>query len=174
VTTMDGRAEVVRRLAGDVMIAAPRFRQILGHVPTAVVVVTAAGTSGPAGMTVGTFSSVSLDPPLVGFMADRSSRTFPHIGAAGSFCANILAADQEPLCRAFARSGDDKFDGIGWRPAPSGAPIIDGVVAWVDCTLGDVHLAGDHVIVLGEVRAMEACSTRQPLVFHRGAYGSVG
>jgi 3-hydroxy-9,10-secoandrosta-1,3,5(10)-triene-9,17-dione monooxygenase reductase component len=156
------------------MIAAARFRQILGHVPTAVAVVTAAGTSGPVGMTVGTFSSVSLAPPLVGFMADHSSRTFPHIGAAGSFCANILAADQEPLCRAFARSADDKFDGVRWRPAPSGAPILDGVVAWVDCTLGEVHHAGDHLIVIGEVRAMDGCSTRQPLIFHRGAYGSVG
>ncbi|MET0521337.1 MAG: flavin reductase family protein, partial [Jiangellaceae bacterium] len=116
------------------IITAPRFRDVLGHFPTGVVVVTAmAPSGGPVGMAVGSFTSVSLDPPLVAFLPDRASSTFPHIRGAASFCINVLAADQEDVCRAFALRGADKFRDVSWSPSPSGTPVLDGVVAWIDC-----------------------------------------
>lgn len=147
------------------------FRYVLGHVPTSVVVITAADAAGPVGMSVGTFTSVSLNPPLVGFLAAASSTSFPRIRAAGCFCANVLSAGQEDVCRAFAASGGDKFAGLTWRPAGSPAPVLDGVVAWIDCDIAAVQPAGDHFIVLGAVHGMDACSDRPPLLFHRGGYG---
>lgn len=152
--------------------ASPRFREVLGQYPTGVTVVTAIDGSGQAcGLAVGSFTSVSLDPPLVAFMPDRSSTSWPKIRAAGSFCINVLAADQETVCRAFASKAADKFAGLGWRPATSGAPILDHVVAWIDCDLDTVHEAGDHYIVLGKVRDLDVSSPVLPLLFFRGGYG---
>jgi flavin reductase (DIM6/NTAB) family NADH-FMN oxidoreductase RutF len=95
-----------------------QFRQVLGHFPTGVTVVTAASPSGPVGLAVGSFASVSLDPPLVAFFPDRSSSSWPQIEATGSFCVNILSEDQEVVCRRFASKGDDKFAAsVGGRPA---------------------------------------------------------
>jgi flavin reductase (DIM6/NTAB) family NADH-FMN oxidoreductase RutF/DNA-binding IclR family transcriptional regulator len=148
------------------------FRQVLGNFPTGVAVVTAMGTDkAPAGMAVGSFTSVSLDPPLVAFFPDRSSTSWPRIQAAGSFCVNILGADQETVCRTFAVRGGDKFAELSWRPAGSGAPILDGVVAWIDCTLEAVHPGGDHWIVLGRVTALDVARDALPLVFFQGGYG---
>jgi 3-hydroxy-9,10-secoandrosta-1,3,5(10)-triene-9,17-dione monooxygenase reductase component len=145
-----------------------RMRQVLGHHPTGVTVVTAATAEGNAGFTVGSFSSVSLDPPLVGFLVRRTSRTWWQIVPTGAFCANVLGAGQEELCWRFAGSGDERFAGVAWVPAPSGSPIIKGAVAWVDCDIDDVLPAGDHWMVLGAVRALEIANPCDPLVFHRG------
>ncbi len=148
------------------------FREVLGHFPTGVVVVTAIGPAGqPVGMAVGSFSSVSLDPPLVVFYPDRRSTTWPLVRGAGSFCVNVLAADQDAVCRAFATSGGDKFRGVPWRPAGSGAPLLDGVLAWIDCELEAIHDAGDHDLVLGRVRALGVENRVLPLLFFRGGYG---
>ena len=90
-----------------------RFRHVVGHFPTGVVVVTAMhGEAGPVGMAVGSFTSVSLDPPLVAFLPDRSSTSFPKIRDVGSFCINVLADDQEHLCRAFAARGGDTGEAV--------------------------------------------------------------
>src|SRR4249920_1206775 len=125
------------------------FREVLGHFPTGVVVIAGIDQDGaPAGMAVGSFTSVSLDPPLVAFLPDRASTSFPKIRATGSFCINVLADDQEHVCRAFAARGGDKYGSAAWRPAGSGAPILYGVVAWIDCDLDQVLEAGDHYIVL--------------------------
>lgn len=149
------------------------FRHVLGHYPTGVCVVTSREADGrTVGMAVGSFTSVSLDPPLVGFLPDGSSRTWPRIERAGRFCINILAHDQLDLCRAFAARGDDKFAGIAWRPSPAGLPILDGVVAWIDCDLHAVHPAGDHMFVMGLVRALEVEHPRSPLLFVQGGYGA--
>ena len=147
------------------------LRHVLGHFPTGVAVVTAAPASGPAGLAVGSFTSVSLDPPLVAFLPDRSSTSFPAIREAGCFCVNVLAEDQESVCRAFAASGGDKFAGIEWHPAASGQPILNGVVAWIDCDIDSVTEAGDHYIVVGRVREMAVADGRSPLLFFRGGYG---
>ena len=148
------------------------FRSVLGHFPTGVAVVTGLDADGkPAGMAVGSFSSVSLDPPLVAFMPDRSSTSWPKFRDSGSFCVNILGADQENVCRTFASRGGDKFADLSWRPAASGAPILDGVLAWIDCDTDVVHEAGDHFIVIGRVRALEIGTPALPLVFFQGGYG---
>lgn len=149
-----------------------RFRRVLGNHPTGVSVITAVDVDGaPAGMAVGTFTSVSLDPPLVAFLPDRSSSSFPRIRTAASFCVNVLAADQEDVCRAFATRGGDKFAGVAWSPAPSGAPRLDGVAAWIDCDLESVTDAGDHYLVMGRVRELDGTDDGLPLVFFQGGYG---
>ena len=148
-----------------------RFRQVLGHFPTGVTVITAATHSGPVGMAVGSFASVSLDPPLVAFFAGRSSRSWPRIEAAGAFCVNVLADDQEDLCRRFASKEEDKFVGLGSTPASSGSPVLTGVVAWIDCDIDSVTEAGDHWCVMGRVRGLDIGTDGAPLLFFRGGYG---
>ncbi len=149
------------------------FRQVLGHFPTGVVVATALPSDGaPVGMAVGSFTSVSLDPPLVAFLPGRTSSSFPRIRAAGAFCINVLAGDQEGICRAFAARGADKYAGVRWRPSSAtGSPVLDGAVAWIDCDIDDVVEAGDHYIVLGRVRDLAAAGEADPLLFFRGGYG---
>src|ERR1044071_7866688 len=149
-----------------------RFREVLGHLPTGVVVITAVTSDGrPSGMVVGSFTSVSLDPPLVAFLPARTSSTFKGLREARTFCVNILSAKQEPICRQFAVSGGDKFAGVGWSPAPSGAPVIDGVVAWIDCEFERIDEAGDHYIVLGRVTHLGTGVPTIPLLFFQGGYG---
>jgi flavin reductase (DIM6/NTAB) family NADH-FMN oxidoreductase RutF/DNA-binding IclR family transcriptional regulator len=148
------------------------FRQVLGHFPTGVAVVTGIDADGkPAGMAVGSFSSVSLDPPLVAFMPDKSSSSWPKFRDSGAFCVNILGAEQESVCRAFATKGGDKFAELDWRPASSGSPIVDGCLAWIDCDIDVVHEAGDHYIVIGLVRELDIGTPSLPLVFFQGGYG---
>ena len=155
-------------------VEAAHFRRVLGHFPTGVAVITAIDAACcPVGMAVGSFTSVSLDPPLVGFLPDRSSTSFPRIRTAASFCVNVLAANQRELCQRFASRGGDKFAGLDWAPAPSGAPRLAGVAAWIDCDLVSVSEAGDHYFVLGRVRTLDAHAEAAPLVFHRGGYGGV-
>ena len=150
------------------------FRRVLGHHPTGASVVTAMGLDGrPTGMVVGTFTSVSLDPPLVAFLPDKASTSWPRIREAGSFCANVLSAGQQAVSRQFARSGGNKFRGITWTPAPSGSPILRGAVAWVDCDIEQVFESGDHYIVIGRVRDLAAVSAEEPLTFWQGRYGRV-
>lgn len=148
-----------------------RYRQVLGHFPTGVTVITAAPDGVPVGMAVGSFSSVSLDPPLVAFFAGRGSSSWPKIEASGAFCVNILAEDQEELCRRFASKEEDKFAGLGWSAAGSGSPVLEGVLAWIDCDIESVIEAGDHYGVIGRVRDLSVGHDGSPLVFFRGGYG---
>ncbi|GAA3613537.1 flavin reductase family protein [Kineosporia mesophila] len=151
------------------------FRDVLGNFPTGVVVVTAPGREGePLAMVVGSFSSVSLDPPMVMFLADRASSTFPKIRDAGHFTVNVLAADQVGLCRSMAGRGPDRFRGVTWSPSSTGAPVLDGIVARVDCTMDQVVEAGDHFLALGAVQDLRVVSSKLPLLFFRGEYGAFG
>ncbi|MCI3272312.1 flavin reductase family protein [Streptomyces cylindrosporus] len=150
------------------------FRRVLGNFATGVTVITAAdGESAPAGFACQSFSSLSLDPPLVAFMVGRTSTTWPRIARAGAFCVNVLAAHQGELCRAFAVRGADKFAGVRYDAAPvSGSPRLTGTLAWIDCTIHAVHTGGDHLIVVGRVDALGAGDEdRTPLLFHRGRFG---
>jgi flavin reductase (DIM6/NTAB) family NADH-FMN oxidoreductase RutF/DNA-binding IclR family transcriptional regulator len=148
------------------------FREVLGQYPTGVCVVTATqGDGSQAGFVVGSFTSVSLDPPLVAFFPDKKSSSWPKIEAANHFCVNILSADQEHLCRQFASKLDDKFQGVPVRHGATGAPIIEDVVAWIDCELESVTEAGDHYIVLGRVRELGVENPSLPLLFFQGGYG---
>src|SRR5437868_3535599 len=103
------------------------FRRVLGHFPTGVVAITAPDGE-PVGMAVGSFASISLEPPLVGFFVDRGSSTWPRVARAGSFAVNVLAADQEAVCRRFGRKGVDRFAGVRWHPGHGDAPLLDGAV----------------------------------------------
>ena len=153
-------------------VSAAVMREVLGHFVSGIVVVTAVGADGPLGFTCQSFSSLSLDPPLVSLAPARTSTTWPRIRAAGAFCVNVLAAEHEDLSAAFARSGVDKFAGVAWTPAPSGAPVIEGVSAWVDCALWAEYDGGDHTIAIGRVRDLGADPSRPPLLYYRGRYGA--
>ncbi|HSP02140.1 MAG TPA: flavin reductase family protein [Acidimicrobiales bacterium] len=149
------------------------YRQVLGHFPTGVTVIAGMDGDEPVGLAVGSFFSLSLDPALVGFCVDRSSGSWARMADSGSFSVNVLGADQEDVCRVFATSGDDKFDGIGWKPAESGSPLIDGVLAWIDCAIEDVHDGGDHEIVVGRVLGLDVANEGSPLIFYRGGYANL-
>jgi 3-hydroxy-9,10-secoandrosta-1,3,5(10)-triene-9,17-dione monooxygenase reductase component len=154
-------------------VATPEhFRAVLGHFCSGIVVVTATDEEGPTGLTAQSFTSLSLEPPLVLLCPGKSSTSWPRIEAAGQFCVNVLAEDQEELCRGFAMRGADKFAGVGYAAAPhSGAPLLTGVLAWIDCSLEAVHDGGDHVIAVGRVLEMGATDGGRPLLFYRGGYG---
>jgi 3-hydroxy-9,10-secoandrosta-1,3,5(10)-triene-9,17-dione monooxygenase reductase component len=144
---------------------------VLGHFATGVTVVTGMAGGQPVGLAVNSFTSVSLSPSLVAFSVATASSTWPRLRPAGAFCVNILAEDQEVVSRAFAARGLDRFEGVGWRPAPSGSPVLAGALAWIDCTVEAEHEAGDHVIVVGRVRELDLDHEGRPLVFYRGGYG---
>ncbi|MFF7789820.1 flavin reductase [Streptomyces sp. NPDC007991] len=151
------------------------FRRVLGNFATGVAVITAppaAPADSPAGFACQSFTSLSLDPPLVAFMVGRGSTTWPRIARAGVFCVNVLGAHQSELCRAFAVSGADKFAGVAYDAAPvSGSPRLSGGVAWIDCAVHAVHTGGDHLIVVGRVDALGAPDGPDgPLLFHRGRF----
>lgn len=148
------------------------FRNVLGQYPTGVCVVTAEADDGSrSGFVVGSFTSVSIDPPLIAFYPDKKSSSWPKIEAAGRFCVNILSAEQEHLCRQFAAKGNDKFDGVATRRSELGSPILEGAVAWIDCTIESVGDAGDHYIVMGRVLGLDIESGALPLLFFQGGYG---
>jgi 3-hydroxy-9,10-secoandrosta-1,3,5(10)-triene-9,17-dione monooxygenase reductase component len=147
-----------------------KFRDVLGRFCTGVTVVTSMCDSLPVGMTCQSFSSVSLDPPLVLFCPAKGSRAWPLMQRAGFFCVNLLAHDQLELSNGFAARGTDKFDGVSWRPSVTGAPLLDGVLGWVDCTIYAVHEAGDHYVVIGRVMDLGVEEAPHPLLFYRGQY----
>ncbi|MDE0805845.1 MAG: flavin reductase family protein [Acidimicrobiales bacterium] len=149
------------------------YRQVLGHFPTGVTVVAGVNDGKPVGLAIGSFFSVSIDPPLVGFCVGKSSNSWKAIEPTGSFCVNVLGADQEEVCRVFASKGDDKFATIGWSETESGSPVINDVLAWVDCDVDEVHDGGDHHIVVGRVRGMDVGHEGEPLVFFRGGYANL-
>ncbi|HZT66658.1 MAG TPA: flavin reductase family protein [Acidimicrobiales bacterium] len=164
----DHEDEIVDVGAAD--IDAARFRTVVGHFASGVAIITGADGEGPSGFTCQSFFSQSLDPPLVVISPGKSSTSWPRIGASGAFCVNFLTEEQEALCRAFASSGGDKFRCIGWRPGPTGSPILADVLGWVDCRIERSDEAGDHLLVVGRVVDMGA-GPGEPLVFYRGGFG---
>lgn len=147
------------------------FRTVMGHFATGVTIVTALEDGIPVGFTCQAFTALSLEPPMVALAPAKSSTSWPRIVKASAFCVNILSSDQEAVCRAFAVSGGDKFQGIGWRHGTLGAPVLHGALAWVECELGAIHDAGDHELVTGHVVDMGSQDGR-PLLFYRGGFGS--
>lgn len=149
------------------------FRNVMGHYPTGVVVVTGRGDDGSVlAMVVGTFSSVSMDPPLVSFMPMKTSRTFEKMRACESLCINILGGEQEDVVLTIAQRWEDKLAGIDWFPSPSGDPVLADSVAWIDTRISNVVEAGDHWITLCEVRDLAVTNPVSPLIFFQGGYGS--
>ena len=160
--------------ATNALSDAATFRRVLGHYPTGVCIVTASDENGvPAAMVVGSFTSASLDPPLIAFFPGCNSSSWPRIRVAGRLCVNILADDQIELCRRFSRKDTDKFSGCDYQLSPNGSPIFAGVVAWMDCNLEEVHTAGDHYIAICRTEAFELGTGQRPLIFHSGKYHSL-
>ena len=148
------------------------FRQVVGRFCTGVTVITAVDAGRPVGFTAQSFTSLSLEPPLVSFSPGKTVSSWPHIEAAGTFCVNILSEHQEAVCRTFASKGQDKFRGVGWRPGPAtGAPVLDGNIGWIEGRIQAVHDAGDHLIVVGQVVDLDTGAEGRPLLFYRGGFG---
>jgi 3-hydroxy-9,10-secoandrosta-1,3,5(10)-triene-9,17-dione monooxygenase reductase component len=151
-----------------------RFRAAMGLLPTGVTVVSASGPEGPAGATANAVCSLSIEPMLMLACLDRGSRTLLAVQAANRFGISVLHAGQEEIARSFATKAPvaDKWNGVAWRER-DGVPAIDGALAWIACDLRDVIAGGDHVIVTGEVRDLEA-GEGDPLVFSGGDYRPLG
>jgi 3-hydroxy-9,10-secoandrosta-1,3,5(10)-triene-9,17-dione monooxygenase reductase component len=147
------------------------YRTVLGHFATGVTIVTARNGDEPVGMACNSFTSVSLDPPLVLWCAAKSSSTWPQMQGAQHFAVNVLSEDDESVCRVFATKGVDRFEGIAHRRAVTGAPILADALAYVDCETESEYDAGDHVIVVGRVVEMGYATEGKPLLFYRGGYG---
>ncbi len=146
------------------------FRETMGQFCTGVVVVAGVDESGMTGFSAQSFVSLSLDPPLIAVCPAKSSTSWPRIRDAGGFCINVLAEGQRSVSETFAQSG--QVADIGWRTGVSGAPILDGVLAYVDCALAAEHDAGDHTIAVGRVLDIDILDVSgRPLLFFRGGYG---
>jgi 3-hydroxy-9,10-secoandrosta-1,3,5(10)-triene-9,17-dione monooxygenase reductase component len=151
------------------------FRDALGHFPTGVTVVTASTPTGPVGMTLQSFMSLSLDPPLVLLAVDRKSTTWPRVAENEKLVINILAEHQGEIARQFARSGTDKFAGVGLqRSVSTQHPVLEDAVAWFDCEIVETHEGGDHVIAVCLVTDFAVpgpeVDLADPLIFHRSRF----
>lgn len=146
------------------------FKRAAGSFATGVTVVTARTDAGKRfGFTANSFTSVSLRPPLVLLCLDRRAPSLLGFTGGVAFAVNVLAADQEDVSRHFARHAEDKFAGVTWRPGASGAPLLDGCLATIECRLEHSFYGGDHVILVGRVLDV-AVSDGEPLIFHRSRY----
>ncbi len=149
------------------------FRDVLGRYASGVTVVTTSTVGEPAAMTCQSFTSVSLDPPLVAFLPTRESRAFVAIRESGLFCVNFLAVGQAAIADQMALREGDKFAGVAWKPSKvTGSPLLQGTLGHVDCTVDAVHEAGDHFLVIGKVVDLAVGEEQEPLLYHRGAYRS--
>lgn len=157
-------------MSSNVTIEGARLREVLGHLPTGVTIITADTPNGPTGMAANSFTSVSLDPPLVLFCPAKSSSTWPAIREAGAFCVNVMAGHHEQLIRQFALKGADRFAGVAHESYDEG-PVLSEAVAWLACRIEAEHDAGDHTIVVARVNRLDAVAEAEPLVFLRGRYG---
>lgn len=150
------------------------LRNALGVFATGVTVVTAIDTQGrPRGFTANSFTSVSLEPPLVLVCVGKTIGTAPIFSATRHFAVNILAADQQAVSRAFGTPSGTRFETVGHARGRTGSPILDGVAAWLECETHDVLERGDHVILIGQV-VDYAYTTSNPLGYCRGAYVTFG
>ncbi len=151
------------------------FRAVLGHFPTGVTVVTGLAGGEPVGFTIGSFTSVSLRPPLVAFLPMVTSETWAAMAPYGRFCVNVLRTTQGDVCQRFASKAvrDGRFDTVAWHPsAVTGCPILDSAGAWIDCHVEQVIELGDHLLVVGGVDDLDHnAEVPDPLVFYKGAFG---
>lgn len=155
-------------------VDAAAMRHALSHFGTGLTIVTGHTASGPVGFTCQSFSSLSLDPPLISFAPARTSTTWPVLRPLASFAINILADHQHAHSTAFARSGSDKFAGVDWTPTSLGAPALTDALATIDCRLWAEYDGGDHTIVAAEVLDLRVDAERDPLLYYKGRYASVG
>lgn len=156
----------------DRAVDAAGFRGALAEHAAGVAVVTAQVAGVPLGLTVTSFSSVSLEPPLVCFFAGRASSTWAGLRRAGQFAVHILTGDQAELAARFARKGIDRFaEPTRWRPGPLGTPLLADVAAHLVCVPYGTAPIGDHVLVAGLVTDVDVRPAARPLLYHRGRFG---
>ena len=166
-----GEGSAVHADDPEAVARARRFRDVLGRFASGVTVVTTVSGGQPVGMTCQSFSSVSLDPPLVLFVPARTSRAWPLMQRSGKFCVNFLASDQADLSNTMASRGVDKFADVPWRPSPAtGSPLLAGALGYVDCAIHAVHEGGDHYVVIGRVLDLATVEDDEPLLFFQGQY----
>jgi 3-hydroxy-9,10-secoandrosta-1,3,5(10)-triene-9,17-dione monooxygenase reductase component len=147
------------------------YRQALGHYPTGVAAITSRGADGqPLALIVGTFTAISLDPPLVGFLPGTHSQSWAQIAATGKFAVNVLGADDVALCGQLAGKGD-KFAGVDTWQSDYGLPLLTRALLTIECQIAQTHDAGDHLFVMGRVLRMEQGREGNPMLFYRGGYG---
>lgn len=150
------------------------FRRVLGHFATGIAAVTGIDDGAPVGLLVNSFTSVSLDPPLVAFCVAHTSASWPRLRRGRQHCICFLAAGQREEAHRLAKSGGAKFRGLAWSPSPSGMPVLDGALAWIEGSVEAEYVAGDHVIVVTRVlhlASVENGADMGPLLFYRGGYG---
>ena len=152
-----------------------RFREALGHFASGITVITSQLDGEPLGFTCQSFYSVSMSPPLVSFSVMAHSASYPKIRQAGRFAVNILSGEQVGISELFARRGADKWHGVEWGESPLGNPLIGGSLHWLDCDIHAEHAAGDHLIVIGEVKALnlQEAEATQPLLYFKGQYCNI-
>ncbi|MDH6219514.1 flavin reductase family protein [Streptomyces pseudovenezuelae] len=167
---MASQSEQVANLPGPRNIDPIEFRNVLGHLPTGVVVLAANAAGQPVGMAANSITSVSLVPPLIAVCAAHTSSTWPLIRHEQRFCVSVLASHHEQISRQFSRSGTDRFAGISWHHRDAG-PALDDAIAWLDCELVTEHDAGDHTIAVARVLNLASAQDGRALVFFRGQYG---
>ena len=149
------------------------FRRVLGQFATGVTIITARDGDEPAGVAANSFTSVSIDPPLVLFCVGRTSSTWPRIERARRFAVNVLGEHQEEVSRLFATKGADRFGAIDWHLGIGGSPVLDECIAYLDCEFWAEYDGGDHIIVVGRVLDLGVTHDAGPLVFYQGSYGRV-
>lgn len=148
------------------------FRNAMGKFCSGVVVVTGIEKEAAVGFTAQSFVSLSLEPKLIAICPAKSSTSWIRIRESGSFCINVLTAEQTSLSNAMARSGGNKFEGVDWRKGSTGSPILQGSLCHIDCKLSLEHDAGDHTIAVGEVIDFQVADAQSsPLLFFGGSYG---
>jgi len=147
------------------------FRDTLGSFATGVTVLTTLATDGkPVGLTISSFNTVSLDPPLILWSLACDSPRLAAFRHAGHYAVNVLAADQEVISNRFASRDEDRFDALAFTPGLAGVPLIQGCSAWFECSHEAHYPGGDHLIFLGRVQRFARGQTADPLIFHAGRY----
>jgi flavin reductase (DIM6/NTAB) family NADH-FMN oxidoreductase RutF len=150
-----------------------RFKEVMSRFATGVTIVSGMEGDEPVGFTCQSFISLSIEPAFVAIAPARTSTSWPRIARAGSFCVNVLSDRQLELAQGFAVSGGPKFDGVDWRHAPiTGAPVIEGSVAWVDCQVELVHDAGDHELIIGKVLEL-GTGGGLPLIYFKSEFATL-
>lgn len=155
------------------MLTQRSFRDVLGRFGTGVVLVTAQSAEGPRGMAVNSFTSVSLDPPLIAFCAALTSTTWPAIRATGGCAITILSDEQEDVCRTFSARGVDRFVGHRWASTAAGHPVMADGLGWLDCRIRTVQTEGDHELVIAEALDWSTGADARPLIFQSGRFASL-
>jgi len=156
---------------GQAGIDPHQFREVCGQYATGVAVITASAADRQVGVTVNSFSSVSLDPPLVQFSLDRKASVFPVFTECGHFAVNVLSRGQQALSNMFAVRSD-AFEEVDFSEGVGGCPVFADCVANLECEKFAVYDGGDHIIILGRVKQLRCAPTSDPLLFFRGTYGT--